>query len=116
MPCSRRLGECGSDNSSKRRQSQDTSKKYKVVPHPRKVPMEKIHGDGSDNLLSVPSSEKEFHIRKKIVDLINPLPDFIEQPILEKFRSFLPKNLYTKKLPYRSIAADIDKLYRRNND
>jgi hypothetical protein len=54
----------------------------------------------------------EFDRRKKIVDLINPLPDFIEQPIRDKFASFLPKNLYTRKLPYRSIAADIDKLYK----
>ena len=92
------------------------TKKYKIVKNPMKVLMEKIHGDVSDNLLTVPSSEMEFDRRKKIVDLINPLPDFIEQPILEKFRSFLPKNLYTRKLPYRSIATDIDKLYRRNND
>jgi 5'-3' exonuclease len=88
------------------------TKKYKVVKNPMKVLMEKIHGDISDNLLTAPSSEMEFDRRKKIVDLINPLPDFIEQPIIEKFKSFLPKNLYVHKLPYRSIAADIDKLYK----
>jgi 5'-3' exonuclease len=88
------------------------TKKYKIVKNPMKVLMEKIHGDVSDNLLTIPSSEMEFDRRKKIVDLINPLPNYIEQPILEKFSSFLPKNLYTKKLPYRSIAADLDKLYR----
>lgn len=88
------------------------TKKYKIVKNPMKVLMEKIHGDISDNLLTVPSSEMEFDRRKKIVDLINPLPDFIEKPIIEKFRSFLPKNLYTRKLQYRSIADDIDKLYK----
>jgi 5'-3' exonuclease len=88
------------------------TKKYKIVKSPMKVLMEKIHGDISDNLITVPSSEMEFDRRKKIVDLINPLPDFIEQPIKDKFASFLPKNLYTRKLPYRSIAADIDKLYK----
>lgn len=88
------------------------TKKYKLVKNPMKVLMEKIQGDVSDNLLTKPSSEMEFDKRKKIVDLINPLPDFVEQPIKDKFSSFLPKNLYTKKLPYRSIAADLDKLYR----
>lgn len=88
------------------------TKKYKIVENPMKVLMTKIHGDISDNLLTVPSSEMEFDRRKKIVDLINPLPDFIEQPIREKFQSFLPKNLYTRKLPCRTIAADIDKLYK----
>ncbi len=87
------------------------TKKYKIVKDPMKVLVEKIHGDVSDNLLTVPSSEMEFDKRKRIVDLINPLPSYIEQPIIEKFKSFLPKNLYVHKIPYRSIAEDIKKLY-----
>ena len=92
------------------------TKKYKLVKNPMKVLMEKIHGDVSDNLLTVPSSEMEFDRRKKIVDLINPLPDFIEQPIKDKFGSFLPKNLYVHKLPFRSVAEDIRKLYKFNKE
>lgn len=87
------------------------TKKYKIVKDPMKVLMEKIHGDISDNLLVAPSSEYEFDIRKKIVDLINPLPDYIETAIKNKFASFLPKNLYVHKLPFRSLAIDFKKLY-----
>ncbi len=87
------------------------TKKYKIVENPMVVLMDKIHGDKSDNLLSVPSSEAEFDRRKKIVDLISPLPDFIEKPIIETFRAFMPKNLYIHKLPYRSLADEFKKLY-----
>lgn len=92
------------------------TKKYKIVKNPMKVLMEKMNGDISDNLLTKPTSEMEFDRRKKIVDLINPLPDFIEQPIKDKFGSFLPKNLYVHKLPFRSVAEDIRKLYKFNKE
>lgn len=88
------------------------TKKYKLVKNPMKVLMEKIQGDISDNLIDKPSNEAEFELRKKIVDLINPLPDHIEKPLLDKLKSFLPKNIYLHKLPYKSVSEDIARLYR----
>jgi hypothetical protein len=85
--------------------------KYKDVPFPVKVLLEKIQGDVSDNLLVKPSSEREFEIRKKIVNLLE-LPDEIEQPIKEQFQNLLPKNLYLHKVPYRSVREEIRKLYQ----
>ena len=77
-----------------------------------KVLLEKIQGDVSDNLLTKPSSEAEFEKRKKIVDLVNPLPDFVEQPIKEQLQHILPKNLYLNKFPFKSIVPDLEKIYK----
>jgi len=86
------------------------SKKFKNVPNPMKVLLEKIQGDVSDNLLEKPSSEAEFERRKRIVNLLE-LPDFVEQQIQDKLHHLLPKNLYLKKIPYNSIREEIRKLY-----
>jgi 5'-3' exonuclease len=88
------------------------TKKYKIVKSPMKVLMEKIHGDVSDNLLTVPSSEAEFERRRKIVDLINILPENIENPIKEKFQTMMPKNLHLNKIPYNTMRERIRKLYK----
>lgn len=88
------------------------SKKYKNVPNPMKILLEKIQGDVSDNLLTKPSSETEWEIRRKIVDLVNPLPDFVEQPIRERLQHILPKNLNINKFPYRSIVPELLKIYK----
>jgi 5'-3' exonuclease len=90
------------------------SKKFKVVPNPMKVLLEKIQGDVSDNLLTKPSSEAEFEKRKKIVDLVNPLPDFVEQPIREQLTHILPKNIYVNKFPFKSIVPDLEKIYKED--
>jgi 5'-3' exonuclease len=89
------------------------SKKFKVIPAPMKVLMEKINGDISDNLLTKPSSEAEFEIRKRIVDLTQ-LPQEIEQPIREELDKIMPKNLYLHKIPFKSIKEEIKKLYKLN--
>jgi len=88
------------------------SKKFKKVPNPMKVLLEKIQGDVSDNLLEKPTSEAEYDKRKKIVDLIHELPDFVENAIKDELVHLLPKNLYTHKLPYKSLVADIEKIYK----
>jgi 5'-3' exonuclease len=87
------------------------TKKYKIVPYPMKVLMEKIQGDISDNLLTKPKNEIEYEKRKQIVDLINPLPDYIEIPIKEKLGSLLPKNFYPNKVPYHTVREALIKLY-----
>lgn len=86
------------------------TKKFKHIPNPMKVLLEKIQGDISDNLLEKPSSEAEFEKRKKIVDLTN-LPLEIERPIKEALCELTPKNLYVHKIPFRTIAIEIKKLY-----
>jgi len=87
------------------------AKKFKEVPNPMGVLLEKIHGDISDNLLKVPSSELEFEIRKKIVNLLE-LPEEIEKPIKEILQKLTTKNLYLHKIPYNSIREQIKLLYK----
>jgi len=88
------------------------SKKFKVVLNPTKVLLEKIQGDKSDNLLTKPSSEAEFIKRKMIVDLINPLPEYIENPIKEALNKIIPKNLYPHKIPFKSMQIKFAKIYK----
>jgi len=87
------------------------SKKFKDIKNPMKVLLDKIQGDISDNLLEKPSSEADFEKRKKIVDLINPLPDFVEKPIKEELDKIMPKNLYLHKIPFNSIRLKFAKIY-----
>lgn len=87
------------------------TKKFKEIKAPMKILMEKINGDISDNLLNKPSSEAEFEIRKRIVDLTS-LPHEIEQPIREELQKIMPKNLYLHKIPFKSIIVEIKKLYK----
>jgi hypothetical protein len=86
------------------------TKKFKDVKDPMKVLLEKIQGDISDNLLEKPTTEAEYNIRKKIVNLLE-LPDYIEQPIKEKLRELLPKNLNIDKVPFTSVKEAVKKLY-----
>jgi 5'-3' exonuclease len=89
------------------------SKKFKEVKNPMKILLEKIQGDVSDNLLEKPSSEAEFDKRRKIVDLINPLPQNIELLIKEALSKVTPKNVYFHKVPYRTIREELEKLYKK---
>jgi len=91
------------------------SKKFKNVPNPMKVLLEKIQGDISDNLLDKPTSEKEFETRKKIVNLLE-LPLEIEQPIRDRLDNLLPKNLYLHKVPYNSVRVELKKLYNKEEE
>jgi 5'-3' exonuclease len=88
------------------------TKKFKEVKNPTKILLEKIQGDISDNLLEKPSSEAEFEKRKKIVDLISVLPDFVENPIREQLSNLLPKNLNISKIPFRSMQIKFKNIYR----
>ena len=87
------------------------TKKYKIVKNPAKVLLEKIQGDISDNLLEKPKNEKEFQIRKKIVDLIK-LPSEIEMTIREVFDNFPMKNMLINKVPFYSIQKSLKDLYK----
>lgn len=86
------------------------SKKFKHVPNPMKVLLEKINGDVSDNLLEKPSSEREFEIRKRIVDLIN-LPNEVAQVIQKELDKMMPKSLCLNKIPSRTIRERLEKMY-----
>jgi hypothetical protein len=87
------------------------TKKYKIVPAPMKVLMEKIQGDKSDNLLEKPKNEQEYEIRKLIVNLLE-LPNYIEEPIKEVLSNLLPKSVNWKKIPFRSLKIELEKLYK----
>jgi len=87
------------------------TKKFKEVKNPMSILAEKMNKDVSDNLLTKPSSEREWEIRKKIVDLISPLPDFVEQPIRAELSKILPKNIYPERIPFNSIRKKFIKIY-----
>lgn len=91
------------------------SKKYKDVPNPMKILLEKIQGDVSDNLLNKPSSEMDFEIRNKIVNLLE-LPEEIEKPIKEQVASLFPKNLYLSKVPFHTVRVALKQLYEGKNE
>lgn len=86
------------------------TKKFKDIKNPMKVLLDKIQGDKSDNLLDKPSSEAEFELRRKIVDLTN-LPLEIERPIKEELDKIVPKNISLHKIPFRTVQEEIKKLY-----
>jgi len=88
------------------------TKKMKIIKNPMKILLDKIEkGDVSDNLTSKITNEKEWEHRKKLVDLISPLPDNIENQIKEALGKIAPKNLYIYKIPYPSIQKKFEKIY-----
>lgn len=87
------------------------TKKFKEIKNPEKVLLDKINGDISDNLIGKPSSELEFEKRKKLVDLIAPLPDYVEQPIREALAKIMPKSVSLHKIPFNSIRNKFKKIY-----
>lgn len=87
------------------------NKKYKIIKNPMKVLLEKIQGDISDNLLTKPSSEREFERRKKIVNLLE-LPIHIETEIRKQFDKFTPKGINLYKIKFKTIRERFAQLYK----
>ena len=87
------------------------TKKFKIVKNPEKILLKKIHGDISDNLLTVPKNEAEYEKRRMIVDLIN-LPQHIEAIIKPVIDTLPIKNLYINKVPFRTCQVELKKLYK----
>ncbi len=89
------------------------TKEFKEIKNPEKILLDKIEkGDQSDNLLDKITNEKEWEHRRKLVDLIHPLPDNIENSIKEKLESIAVKNIYLQKIPYKFIRTKFVKLYK----
>ena len=92
------------------------SKKFKYVPNPAKVLLEKIMGaDVSDNLTEKPNSEEAFELRKKIVNLLE-LPIEIENKVIAEFDKMMPKNFVSYKIPYGTLRKRLIKLYGEENE
>jgi len=87
------------------------SKKFKIVKNPEAILAKKIKGDKSDNLLEEPKTEKEYEIRKMIVNLLE-LPQYIEQPIKEVLLNLPEKKIYPNKIPFTSCRKAIIDLYK----
>jgi 5'-3' exonuclease len=87
------------------------TKKFKIIKNPEKILLKKIKGDISDNLLEVPKTEAEFVKRKMIVDLLH-LPSHIEQILRQEIEKLPIKNVYLRKIPFRSCQEEIRKLYK----
>lgn len=86
------------------------TKKYKIVTNPEAVLAQKIKGDKSDNLLSVPQNEEEYNKRKMIVNLLE-LPEWVEAPIKDAIFKAVPKKLNISKIPFRTMQERLKKLY-----
>jgi 5'-3' exonuclease len=88
------------------------SKKFKEIKNPMNLLLSKIEkGDKSDNLTEKVNSEIDFEHRKRLVDLISPLPENIENQIKEALSQIKPKNLYIQRVPYESIKKKLIKIY-----
>jgi hypothetical protein len=53
----------------------------------------------------------EFERRKLIVNLLE-LPNYIEEPIKKVLSSLTPKSVNWKKIPFRSLRIELEKLYK----
>jgi len=77
-----------------------------------KILQDKIaNGDISDNVIGKCQNQIDYQNRKIIVDLINPLPENIEQKIKQKLLTLLPKNLQIHLVPYKSVQKELIKIY-----
>jgi hypothetical protein len=86
------------------------TKKFKIIKNPEKILLKKIHGDISDNLLTVPQTEAEYEKRRMIVDLIN-LPNHIEQIIKPVIETLPIKPIYINKVPFYTCQLELKKMY-----
>ena len=86
------------------------SKKYKLVKNPVGILQKKIKGDIVDNLKTVPQTEAEYEIRKRIVNLLE-LPDRIEKPLSTILSDLPKKDLLINKIPFHSLQQKLIKLY-----
>lgn len=86
------------------------TKKYKIVKDPESVLAQKIKGDISDNLITVPQNEAEWEKRKLIVNLLE-LPNYIEEPIKDALFKLTPKQININKLRYAGCRKELQKLY-----
>lgn len=89
---------------------------YKIVKNPYKIIAEKVaKGDVADNIIIRESDTKEdVEIRELIINLLE-LPEFVEQPIIEKLKS-LPeqKDLNIDKFPFRNLADRYFQIYEKD--
>lgn len=88
------------------------SKKYKDIKNPYKILQDKIFKkEYSDNILTIPETDKEIEDRKKIVSLLE-LPEEIENPLKWELESLPIKNITWAKIPFqKSIKPRLYKLY-----
>jgi len=91
------------------------TKKFVEEKNPMKVLIDKIQGDISDNLLEKPKNEKEFEIRKKIVNLLE-LPEHIDLIIKNEVDRLVPKSLRLEKVPYNSVREQLKLLYYKDEN
>jgi hypothetical protein len=90
------------------------AKRFKVVKNPYKVLQKKIEKEVSDDLRSKVCDEKEFEIRRQIVDLTS-LPDCVEQKIEPVFNQLEEKKYNLALLPYNSLRENFFSIYNNAN-
>ena len=90
---------------------------YKVIKNPYAVVAKKIGKEVSDNLTNPVISKQDFENRKTIVNLLE-LPDFVEQPILEKYKELehIEKEENLELIPFKNIREKMSKLYNDKNN
>lgn len=92
--------------------------KRKCYKYPVKDPYnllaKKIEKEAADDLIAPITNEKEYEIRKTIVNLME-LPEDIENKVKDRI-AFLPQKLTNiSKLPFRGLHYRFEKLYTGSN-
>jgi len=85
------------------------TKNYKKVDNPYKCLSEKIKKEASDNLNNPILNEADFDKRNLIVNLL-ALPEFVEQPAIERFRNLELKGEDLDNFPFYSLKERYEKL------
>lgn len=88
-------------------------KRFKIVKNPYKILQKKIEKEVSDDLKRKVTNEKEFEVRRQIVDLTS-LPKFIETKLQPVFLDLKDKEFNINLLPFKSIVSNFFNIY--NND
>ena len=85
------------------------TKTYKKVDNPYKCLSEKIKKEASDNLNSPILNEADFEKRNLIVNLLS-LPEFVENPAIERFRNLEIKGEDLDQFPFSSLRQRYENL------
>jgi len=80
------------------------SKKYKFNSNPIATLAKKLNQEAVDGLTNPILNEEDYDRRNLIVNL-RELPDFVEVPIIEKFRNLEPKEGDVDEFPFNGLKA-----------
>jgi hypothetical protein len=88
---------------------------YIPVSNPLKVLADKVRkGDKSDNIIpQKDETEEDAELREFLVNLLE-LPEFVEQPIIEKLDKLKPKQENLNLLPFKNSKEKFLQIYKKD--